>query len=320
MAYAPEVVDRALGSIVGLAVGDALGTSFESGPRRRPEIVLDMMGAGPHGLEPGEWTDDTAMALCLMDSLVAKHGRVMHCDLMRRFSDWMENGRNSCTGTAFDIGWTTRGSISEYLETGNPITGPTGRDGAGNGGIMRLAPAVVANLGSEDAAVRAAVEQSRTTHGAPQCLEAADLMARVLHRLINRKDGDPHRLVTIQGRYAEAEISALATGAHLAKPRDEIKSTGYVVHTLEAALWSFSKHRSFEDVLTEAINLGGDTDTVGAVAGQIAGAAYGLSNIPKRWLAELKWHDDIVARTQSLMNVSNVSGRPSLLRRLIGRG
>jgi ADP-ribosyl-[dinitrogen reductase] hydrolase len=307
------VVDRALGSLVGLAVGDALGTTFESGPRRNPSIKLDMVGGGPHNLQPGQWTDDTAMALCLAESLIATKGRVRHRDLMETFGQWMTEGRNSCTGTAFDIGWTTRGSISEFLETNNPITGPTGRDGAGNGGIMRLAPAVLANLGDPNAAAKTAVEQSRTTHGAPQCLEAADLMARIVHRLIHGIDGDAHSGV----RYAEPEIMDITVARYRDKPREDIKSTGYVVHTLEAALWSFSRHDSFEGVLTEAINLGGDTDTVGAVAGQIAGAAYGITSIPERWLAELAWKDEISARVRDLLDVSDRPAEKSALGRIM---
>jgi ADP-ribosyl-[dinitrogen reductase] hydrolase len=318
MSINPDViVDRALGSLVGLAVGDALGTTFEAGSRRDPAIRLEMVGDGPHHLQPGQWTDDTAMALCLAESLIATGGRVKHRDLMETFGQWMTEGRNSCTGTAFDIGWTTRGSISEYLETDQPITGPTGRDGAGNGGIMRLAPAVLANLNQVDLAARAAVEQSRTTHGAPQCLEAADLMARIVHGLINADD--PHQLPEKQSgvRYAEREVADIAYGRYRDKPREAIRTTGYVIHTLEASLWSFSRHGSFENVLTEAINLGGDTDTTGAVAGQIAGAAYGLSAIPERWLTDLAWRDEIIARGRALIEVSNAPPKTSMFRNVL---
>lgn len=312
------IIDRALGSLVGLAVGDALGTTFESGPRREPATSLEMVGNGPHNLQPGQWTDDTAMALCLAESLIATGGRMKHRDLMETFGQWMTEGKHSCTGTAFDIGWTTRGSISEYLETDNPITGPTGRDGAGNGGIMRLAPAVIANLGDIDLAAKAAVEQSRTTHGAPQCLEGADLLARILHGLIHGA-GFGERAETLSAvRYAEQEIADIAADRHHDKQRSEIKSTGYVVHTLEAALWSFSRHGSFEDTLTEAINLGGDTDTVGAVAGQIAGAAYGLSAIPERWLADLAWKDEIIAQGRALIEIANTPPKTSMLQRVLG--
>lgn len=313
------VVDRALGSLVGLAIGDALGTTFESGPRSPCDIPLAMVGAGPHHLAPGQWTDDTAMALCLADSLIATKGRVNHRDLMSRFARWMTDGHNSCTGTVFDVGWTTRGSISEFLETGDPITGPTGRDGAGNGGIMRLSPAVIANLGDADRAARAAVEQSRTTHGAPQCIEGADLLARQLHGLITRPDDAPPHEVSTDGAYRDPEIIQLITSQRHPAPRDAIRSTGYVVHTLEAAMWSFATTSSFEEALTKAINLGGDTDTVGAVAGQIAGAAYGLSSIPPAWLERLAWRDDIVARGRALMDVSETGHRSSPLRLLIGK-
>lgn len=313
------VVDRALGSLVGLAVGDALGTTFESAPRSPRDAPLAMVGAGPHHLAPGQWTDDTAMALCLADSLIANRGRVDHRDLMRRFARWMSDGHNSCTGTAFDVGWTTRGSISEFIETGNPITGPTGRDGAGNGGIMRLAPAVIANLGDADRAVRTSVEQSRTTHGAPQCIEGAEVLARLLHGLITRPDDTPARDVSTNRAYRDPEIVQLIADQQHPASREAIRSTGYVIHTLEAAMWSFATTSSFEEALTRAINLGGDTDTVGAVAGQIAGAAYGLSSIPPTWLEGLAWRDDIVTRGRRLLDVSNGGQGPSPLKRLINR-
>jgi ADP-ribosyl-[dinitrogen reductase] hydrolase len=316
--YSDIIVDRALGSLVGLAVGDALGTTFESGPRRPSDTPVTMVGGGPHHLTPGQWTDDTAMALCLADSLITNRGRVNHRDLMTRFSRWMTDGHNSCTGAAFDVGWTTRGSISEFIETGDPITGPTGRDGAGNGGVMRLAPAVIANLDDTDRAARASVEQSRTTHGAPQCIEGADLLARRLHGLITRPEDVPPHEVSSSGDYRDTEIIQLVVSQRSPADREAIRSTGYVVHTLEAAMWSFATTFSFEEALTRAINLGGDTDTVGAVAGQIAGAAYGLSSIPPAWLERLAWRDEIVARGRSLIDLSKAHNKTSPLKRLFG--
>jgi len=311
------VVDRALGSLIGLAIGDALGTTFEGGPRRQPDSRIAMTGSGPYHLEPGQWTDDTAMALCVADSLIANGSAIRHRDLMDRFAGWMTEGQNSCTGDAFDVGVTTRGSISEFIETRNPITGPTGRDGAGNGGIMRLSPAVLANLKDERSAAVAAVEQSRTTHGAPQCLEAAEFMARLLHRLVLRPTAADPQHVSMAGDYVEPEIARLTDMTCRVPNRDGIRSTGYVVHTLEAAIWSFVTTRSFEDALSAAINLGGDTDTIGAVAGQITGAAYGLSAIPREWVDLLAWHDDIIVRGRKLIAMSDAPPRRSMLDRLV---
>jgi ADP-ribosyl-[dinitrogen reductase] hydrolase len=319
MTHPEKIADRALGSLVGLAVGDALGTTFEGGDRRPSHMPLRMVGGGPHHLEPGQWTDDTAMALCLADSMIATRGQVKHRDLMRRFAKWMEEGHNSCTGTAFDVGWTTRGSISEYVETGNPITGPTGRDGAGNGGIMRLAPAVLANLDDEDRAIDASMEQGRTTHGAPQCTMAAEFQGRLLWRLINRPADMTPKLVAASARHGTPEIAKIIEAARGSRTREDVRASGYVLNTLEAALWAFSRSDSFQETLVQAINLGDDADTVGAVAGQIAGAAYGLSSIPHEWLKDLAWKDEIVERAEKLVAISNAPRSRSLLHRLLGR-
>lgn len=299
------ILDRCLGAVVGLAVGDAIGTTLEGSNRGPVDTPRGMIGGGPHNLEAGEWTDDTAMALCLLDSLVAKGPRVDQSDLMRRFAKWMQHGDNSCNGRAFDIGWTTKGSIFEFLTTGDPVSGPTGRDGAGNGGIMRLAPAVVANRHDVDAAARAARRQSETTHGAPQCIEGADLLARILQHLIVAGEMTSFPVSGDRGRtYRELDVVALADGSYRHRDRGEIRSTGYVVDTLGAALWSHHVSDDFESAVTNAVNLGGDTDTVGAVTGQIAGAAYGLSGIPVRWLERLAWREEIEMRVRTLVDVT----------------
>ena len=321
MSATPEdvVLDRCLGAVIGLAIGDAIGTTLEGSNRGPVDTPREMVGGGPHHLEPGEWTDDTAMALCLLDCLVAKGPRVDQADLMKRFSRWMQHGENSCNGRAFDIGWTTKGSIFEYITTGDPMTGPTGRDGAGNGGIMRLAPVVVANRHDVDAAARAARRQSVTTHGAPQCVEAADLLARVLHWLIST---ETHPAVPVVGNhgsaYEELDIVEIADGSYRHRDRGSVRSTGYVVDTLGAALWSHHVSDDFESAVTTAVNLGGDTDTVGAVTGQIAGAAYGLSGIPRRWLERLAWREDIEMRTRTLIDLTPMRRPQGFAARIAG--
>ena len=135
--------DRALGCLLGLAVGDALGTTLEFARRDSRPAVTDMVGGGPFGLPPGAWTDDTSMALCLAESLLA-HGRVDPHDLMTRFVRWYRDGHNSVTGTCFDIGGATRAALERFLRTGDPLAGSTDPRSAGNGSIMRLAPVPLA--------------------------------------------------------------------------------------------------------------------------------------------------------------------------------
>jgi ADP-ribosyl-[dinitrogen reductase] hydrolase len=189
---APEQADRALGALLGLAVGDALGTTLEFSRRDERPLHSEMTGGGPFGLAPGQWTDDTAMAIALGDSLVAR-GRLDARDVMRRFTSWWRDGEYSCTGECFDIGGTTRSALGYYERTGKADAGSEAADTAGNGSIMRLAPAVLHGLLSEDVAVATARGQSRTTHGAPACLDACEVMARIMRDLVLRPPGDAPR-------------------------------------------------------------------------------------------------------------------------------
>lgn len=269
-----------------------------------------MTGGGPFGLAPGQWTDDTSMALALAESLIA-HPALDPRDLMDRFVGWHRQGVYSCTGACFDIGIATRAALARYERTGEPFAGSTAPDTAGNGSLMRLAPVALATLDDPGEAERIAEAQSRTTHGAPQAVEACAYFVQLLRGAI-RGEADVLRprpwigadteglrprhflsgvddALTPVVRDGEAAIDELARGAWRGKTRDQIRSSGYVVHTLEAALWAVGTTATFEDALILAANLGDDADTVGAVTGQFAGAVYGASAIPDRWLAPLAW-------------------------------
>lgn len=269
--------DAARGALLGLAVGDALGTTVEFRPRGSFAPVTGITGGGPFGLEPGQWTDDTAMALCLGDSLLARGGWDAG-DCVRRFVNWRDWGVNSCTGSCFDIGNTTTAALSRFLATGDPYAGSTDPGTSGNGAIMRLAPAAIAYGDEPEAAARAAVLQGRTTHASAECDEIAARMARLL---------------------VTGDIAA-AGGPGPEVPEREIRSTGYVRHTWEAALWAVRSTGSFRAALLKAVNLGDDADTVGAVTGQIAGRLYGAAAIPDEWLAPLAWREHIEEMAESL--------------------
>lgn len=286
-----DLEDRAVGCLLGLAIGDALGTTLEFSARDSKPPVADLIGGGPFGLKPGEWTDDTSMVLCLADSLL-EHGAVIPRDLMERFCRWREEGYNSVNGRCFDIGITTSQAISRYVSNGNPLAGSTNAAAAGNGSIMRLAPVPILFARRLAKAAEAAVLQSRTTHAAPECLDACGLMAAVMVRLIG---GLSWREAISQQppRIRSAKINRLATGAWRQKDRAEIKSSGYVVDTLEAAFWAVDRTGTFSDAVLLAVNLGDDADTVGAVAGQLAGARYGAKGIPPRWIKRLAWSSHI---------------------------
>lgn len=272
--------DQATGILLGLAVGDAVGTTVEFKQRGTFPEVQDMVGGGPFGLEVGQWTDDTSMALCLGDSLIARAGWSAE-DCMNRFVNWRDYGYNSCTGTCFDIGITTSLALDRYLSTGDPYAGSTDPKSSGNGGIMRLAPAVIA-AGSQMAARRLSVDQSRTTHASDECLEYVSLFCDLLWT---------------------ADTTAVEKAPSADTVSDEISSSGYVVHTFEAAVWSVRSTETFRDAILKAANLGDDADTVAAVTGQIAGRIYGASGIPKPWLDKLAWRDQLFKMADDLLKL-----------------
>lgn len=277
-------------------MGDALGATVEFRTRDSFPLHTEMTGGGPHRLAPGQWTDDTSMALALGDSLLACRG-LDGGDLMKRFLAWMYKGEYSCTRECFDIGLTTRAALLRFEATGDPWAGATSPDTAGNGSLMRLAPAVVFGLHDEAAARRLAAEQSRTTHGAAAAVEACELFAVILREAVLGAG----KLAMAARSWSGCEaITDIAAGGWRGKERPEISSSGYVVHTLEAALWCVGRSESFEEAVTLAVNLGDDADTVGAVTGQLAGAVWGEEAIPQRWLAPLAWRERIEALADRL--------------------
>jgi ADP-ribosylglycohydrolase len=267
-----------------------------------------MTGSGPFGLKPGEWTDDTAMALALADSLVSCGGLAPH-DLMTRFVSWWREGVYSCTGKCFDIGGTTAAALARFEETDYPLQGSTDEDSAGDGSLMRLAPVALFCLSEADEADRLARQQSRTTHAAPQCLDACAYFVQLLREAILGQP-DVLRPRSIDGHPA---IAAIAADRWQTKQRDQIRTSGYVVHTLEAALWCVAQTHTFENALILAVNLGHDSDTVGAVTGQLAGALYGASAIPQRWLKPLAWRYPVGTATERLLTTRDQgrSGNPA---------
>lgn len=288
--------DRACGCLLGLAVGDAVGTTLEFSRRDAHPPLTDMVGGGPFRLRPGEWTDDTSMALCLADSLIACDGLDQR-DLMERFVRWWREGYNSHNARCFDIGITTRQALQRFLDAGDPVAGSTDPNTAGNGSIMRLGPVALHWAGDPEGAVAAARAQSVTTHGAPAAVEGCALLAEILVEAIATGD----RSAALRSRpAAEAAIGAIAAGSWHGKERNNIRSSGYVVHTLEAALWCIDRSTGFSDAVLLAANLGDDADTVAAVTGQIAGALWGQSTIPQHWLDRLAWREEIERKARRL--------------------
>lgn len=289
--------DRARGALVGLAVGDAVGTTLEFKTRDSYAPLQDMIGGGPFQLQPGQWTDDAAMALALADSL-AKDGTLDAADLMQRFVDWHERGRYSCTGRCFDIGITTRQALARWAATGNPMAGSIDPKTAGNGSLMRLAPVALRHFRNPATLRDVAARQSRTTHAAPEAVDACVGLAEMLADAI----AGATRSEVLRARTGYAGvIDAIMAGSWRGKPRTAVRSSGYVAHALEAALWSVGASSTFAEAVLRAANLGDDADTTAAIAGQLCGALQGATGIPQDWRTRLAWADQITASADALV-------------------
>ena len=300
---AAGIRDRALGAFLGLAIGDAVGTTLEFSSRDSHPRLTDMKGSGPFSLPLGAWTDDTAMALALADSLTAT-GTLDCRDLMDRFTRWYRHGDYSWSDTCFDIGNATCEALERYLRTQDPIAGSTDPRSAGNGSLMRLAPVAVRYWNDRKRLVDTATEQSRTTHGAEEAVDACRAFAELLADAIA---GSPRPALLAPRRFEGAPgIAGIVAGSWRGRKREEIHSSGYVVHTLEAALWSVARTGDFRNAVLLAANLADDADTVAAVTGQLAGALYGLSGIPERWLDRVAWKDRLLEAAQRLLPASPV--------------
>jgi ADP-ribosylglycohydrolase len=300
--------DRYRGALLGLAAGDALGTTLEFKTPGTFTPLTDMIGGGPFHLKPGEWTDDTSMALCLAESLIEKHGFDAK-DQMDRYCSWYERGHLSSTGRCFDIGNTVRSALETYRRTGNRFSGSESPDRAGNGSLMRLAPVPLFFASNPKQAIHYAGESSRTTHGTKAAVDACRYFAGLI---VGALQGKPRAELLSPFFYPggspsfwgendlDSKIAAVAAASFKRKDPPEIRGTGYVVESLEAALWAFDRSNSFREGALLAVNLGDDADSTGAIYGQIAGAFYGVGQIPAEWRAKLTMHDFIQEKADEL--------------------
>ncbi|MEC4089100.1 ADP-ribosylglycohydrolase family protein [Pseudoalteromonas rubra] len=272
--------DRIIGSLVGLACGDAVGTTLEFASRGSFEPIEDMVGGGPFNLKKGQWTDDTSMALCLAHSLLRKKA-FDPTDQMNRYCDWYRDGYMSSNGKCFDIGMTVSDALRKYQETRNPFSGSIDQFSSGNGSIMRLAPIPIYYFGDIDACIKYAGESSRTTHGSPLCIESCELFGYLIHKAFNANSKN-EIFQAIPGNFC-AELLPISEFSFNTLEYMELTGSGYVIESLISALWCFYHGENFKDAILLAANIGNDADTTAAICGQIAGAYYGYSDIPKEW-------------------------------------
>jgi ADP-ribosylglycohydrolase len=302
-----ELLGRYRGSLLGLATGDALGAPLEGTRPGSFEPVHDMTWGGFHNIEPGQWTDDTSMALCLAQSLVERRG-FDPTDQLKRYVRWFREGHLSSTGKAFGIGNTTMEALLCFEETGDPYCGPTAPNRAGNGSIMRLAPVPLFFARRPQEAIERSAESSRTTHGAREAVDGCRYFGALLIGAVSgvSKEGLlSERYCPVGERYWEenalaSRIDRVATGSFKRKEPPEIAGSGYVVRSLEAALWAFHRSNAFEEGCLLTVNLGDDADTTAAIYGQLAGAFYGEETIPESWRSKLARRDLIEGLAEKL--------------------
>ena len=297
-------VDRFRGCLLGLACGDAVGTTVEFKSRASFKPLTDMVGGGPFDLMPGEWTDDTSMALCLGTSLLEKDG-FDPGDQMQRYCSWWKNGYLSSMGVCFDIGNTVSQALGAFISSGNPFSGSTDPKSAGNGSIMRLAPVPMYYACDQEAVIQYSGKSSMTTHGALECVDACRYLGLVMLRALKGMEKDEVLAPCDDSLIDSESILGISNGAYFQMTRDEIRGSGYVVKSLEAALWCFYRTSSFKEAILMAANLGDDADTTAAICGQVAGAYYGESGIPKSWLNQLVMMDKIRDMADQLYKKGN---------------
>lgn len=298
---------RKRGAFWGLATGDALGAPLEFYPRDVLPKVVDMIAGGKFKLPAGTWTDDTSMALCLGHSLIYAPN-LDPTDLLNRFWDWASNNEYCSQDKAFGFGQNTLRTLMKFYQTGQLKADSTGKRSDGNGSLMRLAPVAITHHDNIKEARRIARRQSFATHASIKGADCCELLSMLLCQLFSGRS----LLEAIQQIQShdvvhswDAEVQNIANQNWIGKTRDDISSRGYVIHTLEAALWCVHHTKSFEDALILAVNLGDDADTVGAVTGQIAGALYGMDAIPKRWMDALAKPDMLEVCAEGLIEIQS---------------
>jgi ADP-ribosyl-[dinitrogen reductase] hydrolase len=281
------------GAMLGLAVGDAVGTTLEFRSPGSFSKIDDMVGGGPFHLAAGEWTDDTSMALCLADSLIEKRG-FDPIDQLERYTRWAKHAYLSSNGRVFDIGNTVQDALAKFGRTHEPSCGSSDPMSAGNGSLMRLAPVPLFYVRKPLEAIELSGESSRTTHGAASAVDACRYFGGLIVGAllgISKEELLSDHYSPVQQYWRTnglvTEISEIAAGSFKHRDPSEIRGSGYVVKCLEAALWAFYSSNSFREGCLLAVNLGDDADTTAAVYGQIAGAYYGVDGIPGDWRQKL---------------------------------
>jgi ADP-ribosyl-[dinitrogen reductase] hydrolase len=303
-----EKEKRFVGSMVGMAAADALGTTVEFRSPESFKPLTDIVGGGPFNCKVGEWTDDTQMALCLAQSLIDKRG-FDPVDQLQKYLAWRKEGYMVPRGFCFDIGGTTSSAISAFERNGTIHARTTTPS---NGSIMRLAPVPMMYAHDANLAMVMSMRSSWTTHAAPTCVAACGYMGKIIalalrgctkNELLSITSDEVELAYNDRDEYYPS-LRKVMDGSFLHNEPPKINGRGSAYNTLEAALWAFHRSSNFEEGALMAVNLGDDADTVGSVYGQIAGAHYGIDGIPDKWRKVILWGDKIEGMALALYELS----------------
>lgn len=301
-------MNKKMGLFLGSVVGDVLGAPLEF-YRRDKVNITDISSGGILNMQLGEWTDDTSMSICLAESILEKGFDLE--DQMKKYTLWYRDGKYCTREKCFDIGNATRFAIDRYIETGEYISNNLSRLSSGNGSIMRLSPIPIVyncpeNSSNFDKLMFVARESSKTTHPNETCQDACVFLSIILNRALNNESKENIFLFTNEQlnkfKIFDENIRFIALNIQKIKEKDrvDISSSGYVVHSLEAAIWSFLNNHNFNDSVLTAANLGDDADTVASITGQISGAYYGLNSINENWIDKIILKDYLFELSEKL--------------------
>ncbi len=325
------MIDKVLSGIMGLCVADAVGVpvEFKSRATLKDNPVTNMRGYGTYNQPPGTWSDDSSMTLCLLDSLV---NGVNYNDIMSRFASWLNDSAYTPYNEVFDVGNATRTAIGKFSAGEPPLRcGGTEGKSNGNGSLMRILPLAFylhALYGTEifqhDDAVEIIHNVSSLTHAHPCSQIACGIYISIAGFLMGGPElpyavdlglGEAHTYYEQHKKYSFnlKKYSRIFDSNFINLPEEAIRSSGYVVDTLEAALWCLLTTTSYERCVLKAVNLGEDTDTVAAVAGGLAGMYYGYEAIPENWIANIPRKDYIIGLCNNLSRNLDKVGIKALL-------
>lgn len=298
------VRDRAIGAMLGLAVGEAIGMSVDGWDRGSFREIHDMRGGSTFELKAGQWAGDTASALALMESLTCRNG-FDDVDFMERLLEWRDDGVFSCTGVCIGMDENTMDALRSYEELVNPRAGNRHPDNLGCGSLVRVAPVAIRYWNNRLELLNSAERQSVTTHGGPAQIDACRAFAEILRDAIRGAD----RMTVLGARFVPnaASVDFITGGSWFNQTPKTIRSNDNALNALEAAMWCVGRSETFDEAVLRAANLGGDAGTITALTGQLAGAISGAAGIPPAWRERLAWSGKIIEQAETLFQLSKPS-------------